>query len=84
VLALIQQVLRENRSVLRDVEPVIRVNTLADSWIEIAVRPWVAVSEHGAATSDIYKRVVEAFRENNVVIPFPQREVRLLKSAASS
>jgi small conductance mechanosensitive channel len=82
VLSTIQQVLREHRSVLRDVEPVIRINTLADSCIEIAVRPWVPVTDHGTATGDIYKRIVEVFREHNIVMPFPQREVRMLKGAA--
>jgi small conductance mechanosensitive channel len=83
VLGLIQQVLRDNDAVLRDVEPIIRIGTLADSWIEIAVRPWVGVNDYGRCTGDIYKRIVEIFRENNVVMPFPQREVRLIKSAVS-
>ena len=82
VLGLLQQVMHESSAVMREVEPVIRVNTLADSWIEIAVRPWVAVSDHGSATSDIYKRIVETFREHNVEMPFPQREVRLLEGVA--
>lgn len=82
VLGLIQQVLNEHRAVLRDIEPIIRVHTLADSSIEIAIKPWVAVSDYGAATGDIYKRVVEVFRDHKVVMPFPQREVRLLQGAA--
>ena len=81
VLGLIQQVMHESPAVLHDVEPVIRVNTLADSWIEIAVKTWVAVGDYGSATSDVYKRIVEAFREHNVIMPFRQREVRLLASA---
>jgi small-conductance mechanosensitive channel len=40
------------------------------------------VSDHGSATSDIYKRIVETFREHNVVMPFPQREVRMLDGVA--
>ena len=82
VLSLVQQVLREHRTVLRDIEPVIRINTLADSYIEIAVRPWVPVTDYGSATGDIYKGIVEMFREHNIVMPFPQREVRMLKGAA--
>jgi small conductance mechanosensitive channel len=81
VLGLLQQVMHECPAVMREVEPVIRVNTLADSWIEIVVRPWVAVGDHGSATGDIYKRIVATFREHNVAMPFPQREVRLLEGA---
>ena len=68
-------------AVLHDLEPVIRINTLADSWIEIAIRPWVPVTDYGSATGDIYKYIVEMFREHNIVMPFPQREVRIQRVA---
>jgi small conductance mechanosensitive channel len=81
-LTLIQEVLRENRRVLQDVEPVIRVSQLADSSINIAVRPWVAVTDYGPACGEVNKIVLEAFREHGIEIPFPQREVRVLQDAA--
>lgn len=81
-LTLIQEVLRENKRVLHDVEPVIRVNQLADSSINIAVRPWVGVQDYGPATGEVNLSVLEAFREHGIVIPYPQREVRLLQDAA--
>lgn len=81
-LTLIQEVLRENKRVLHDVEPVIRVNQLADSSINIAVRPWVGVQDFGPATGEVNQSVLEAFREHGIVIPYPQREVRLLQDAA--
>jgi small conductance mechanosensitive channel len=82
VLGLIQQIIKECPAIMRDIEPVIRINTLEGSWIEIAVRPWAAVTDHGLATGDVYKRIVETFREHGVVMPLPQREVRLLQGAA--
>jgi small conductance mechanosensitive channel len=81
-LTLIQEVLRENKRVLQDLEPVIRVSQLADSSINIAVRPWVSVTDFGPATGEVNKSVLEAFREHGIEIPFPQREVRLLQDAA--
>ncbi|HKR36975.1 MAG TPA: mechanosensitive ion channel family protein, partial [Steroidobacteraceae bacterium] len=42
-LTLIQEVLRENKRVLQDVTPVIGVRQLADSSINIAIKPWVGV-----------------------------------------
>ena len=81
-LTLIQEVLRENKRVLHDVEPIIRVSQLADSSINIAVKPWVAVSDFGPAGGEIYKTLLEAFREHGIEIPFPQREVRVLQDAA--
>jgi small conductance mechanosensitive channel len=35
-----------------------------------------------AASGEINRQVLEAFRERGIVIPFPQREVRLLGAAA--
>ena len=62
--------------------PVIGVRQLADSSINIAVKPWVAVTDFGPACGEINKEVLEAFREHGIEIPFPQREVRLLQDAA--
>ncbi|HKS57493.1 MAG TPA: mechanosensitive ion channel family protein [Steroidobacteraceae bacterium] len=81
-LQLIHEVLRENQRVLHDVEPVIRVSQLADSSINIVVRPWVSVTDFGPASGEVNKSVVEAFREHGIEIPFPQREVRVLQDAA--
>lgn len=81
-LKLIQEVLQENERVLKDVEPVIRVNLLADSSINIAIRPWVGVRDFGPATGEINQGVLEAFREHGIEIPYPQREVHLVQNAA--
>lgn len=81
-LALVREILRDNPRVLRDVEPVIRVSLLADSSVNIAVKPWVAVQDYGPAAGEINKSILEAFRERGIVIPFPQRDVRLLQDAA--
>ncbi|HEY4367481.1 MAG TPA: mechanosensitive ion channel domain-containing protein [Steroidobacteraceae bacterium] len=81
-IALIQDILHSNPRVLHDVEPIIRVNQLADSTVKIAVRPWVAVADLSTATSEINQAILESFRDNAIRIPFPQREVRLLGEAA--
>ncbi len=51
---------------------------LADSSINIAIKPWTAVADYGPAQAEIYQDIVEQFRANNISIPFPQREVRML------
>ena len=81
-LTLIQEVLHENKRVLQDMTPVIGVRQLADSSINIAVKPWVAVTDFGPAGGEINKSLLEAFREHGIEVPFPQREVRLLQDAA--
>jgi small conductance mechanosensitive channel len=81
-LTVIQEVLGENARVLHDITPVIGVRLLADSSINIAVKPWVAVQDYGPAGGEINKSILEAFREHGIVIPYPQREVRLVQDAA--
>ena len=81
-LTAVNEVLRNNERVLQDPAPVVRVSLLADSSINIAVKPWVPVLDFGVASGEINKAVVEEFRTSGVSIPFPQREVRLLNPAA--
>jgi small conductance mechanosensitive channel len=81
-LAAVNEVLSINSRVLKDPAPVVRVSYLADSSINIVVKPWVNVPDYGDASGEINKAIVEEFRARNISIPFPQREVRLLNSAA--
>jgi small conductance mechanosensitive channel len=77
-LAAVQAVLAENPRALQDPAPRIGVSALADSSINIAVKPWVLVDDVNLARAEIYKAIVERFRVENILIPFPQREVRVL------
>lgn len=81
-LAVVNEVLSINTRVLKNPAPVVRVSYLADSSINIMVKPWVNVPDFGDASGEINKAIVEEFRARNISIPFPQREVRLLNSAA--
>ena len=80
-LATIHEVLRSNPRVLRDPAPNLGVSVLADSSIKISVNPWVNAPDFGPAGGEINKAIVEAFRGRNIVIPFPQQEVRMLANA---
>jgi small conductance mechanosensitive channel len=77
-LAVVREVVTANPRVLKEPEPVIGVAMLADSAVEIAVKPWVQVSDFRAAAAEINQALVLALRSNDISIPFPQREVRLL------
>jgi small conductance mechanosensitive channel len=80
-LAAIHDLLAAHPKILHDPEPMIRVLTLSDSSVNIAIRPWVGVDDFYDASSDITRAVLETFRERGIHIPFPQREVRLLGAA---
>ncbi|MEK7781317.1 MAG: mechanosensitive ion channel family protein [Verrucomicrobiota bacterium] len=80
-LAAVDAVLKLNSRVLQDPAPVVRVSYLADSSINIMVKPWVNVPDYGLVSGEVNKAIVEEFRARRIAIPFPQREVRLLNPA---
>jgi small conductance mechanosensitive channel len=81
-LLAVSNVLSQNPRVLQEPAPVVRVAMLADSSINIMVKPWVNVPDFGPAAGEVNKSIVEEFRTRDISIPFPQREVRLLNPAA--
>lgn len=81
-LAAVNEVLSLNPRVLKDPAPVVRVAMLADSSVNIMVKPWVNVPDYGPAGGEVNKAIVEEFRARNISIPFPQREVRMLSGPA--
>jgi small conductance mechanosensitive channel len=83
-LALVDGILKANPRVLRDPAAVVGINALESSSINISVQPWVNVPDYEAAQLEIYKAVLDVFRQHRIEIPFPQQEVRLLGTAAGA
>jgi small conductance mechanosensitive channel len=77
-VAAIGDVLRANSRVLQDPAPVIQPVSLGESSVSIGIRPWVGVADYRAALGEINEAVLKMFRNRGIVIPFPQREVRLV------
>lgn len=70
-------VLATNPRILQDPAPLLQVHTLADSSVNIAIKPWVKTMDDDLAISEVNQAVLEAFRTRGIVIPFPQREIRM-------
>jgi len=66
----VRDILGRNPRVLKDPTPAVGVTTLGDSSINIAVKPWVAVNDFGAAGAEINLAIVEEFRLKRIEIPF--------------
>jgi small conductance mechanosensitive channel len=79
-ITLINEVLQDNDLVLQEPAPLIGVTTLADSSIQIAIKPWVAVKNYAAVQSGIYQEIINRFRTQQIAIPLPQQEIRILKN----
>jgi small conductance mechanosensitive channel len=77
-LGTIRDLVRANPRVLAEPAPVIQVVSLADSAVQIAIKPWVAVTDYGAVAGELNLALVEELRRRGIAIPYPQREVRLI------
>jgi small conductance mechanosensitive channel len=77
-VGIVRDVLAQNPRVLKDPAPFVGVSMLADSSINIAIKPWSAVADFGNTQTEVNQAVAEQFRAAKISIPFPQREVRLL------
>jgi small conductance mechanosensitive channel len=82
-LGLIEEVLRNNSRVLSDPTPVVRTMALGDWSVTIGVKPWVSVQDFGAATSEINRAILDIFRNRGVVMPVPQREIRVVGNSVA-
>lgn len=76
---------RENDRVLSDPEPQTRLLGFGDNGIDLELRLWVTDPEQGIGSlkSDINLSIWNKFKEAGIVIPFPQRDVRIISSTNS-
>ncbi|CZF78798.1 small-conductance mechanosensitive channel MscS [Grimontia marina] len=69
---------RETR-LLTTPEPTIGVVELADSSVNLVVRPWVRTADYWAVYFDLLQAIKEALDAEGIEIPFPQMDVHLNK-----
>lgn len=71
--------------VLKSPEPAARLIGFGDNGIDLELRVWIDDPESGIAivVSDINLSIWKSFKENNISIPFPQRDVRIISQQAS-
>ena len=83
VLAVVREVLAQNRRVLKSPEALVGATTLAESFVTVSIRPWVAVTDFLDAQAEINLAVLERFRAERILIAYPQQEVRLVQPRAA-
>lgn len=76
----IERVLQSHSNVLQDPEPFVGVLELADSSVNLAVRPWCKPEDYWQVYFDIYEQTKIALDEAGIEIPFPQRVIHQANS----
>jgi small conductance mechanosensitive channel len=79
---ILEEVVAAHPLVLKEPEPVIRLNELADSSVNFICRPWTKTADYWTVYWDITRQVKERFDEAGISIPFPQREVHVRSEPA--
>ena len=74
--ALMDEVKKDAR-VLADPAPVVAVVKMADSSIDLVVRPWTNVADYWGVYFDLTENMKKRIEAEGMSIPFPQRDVHI-------
>jgi len=74
------EVMEKHPMVLKDPAPIVLVKDLAESSINLAVRPWSELPDFFEMRSDILEQIKNEFDANGITIPFPQRDIHIKQS----
>jgi small-conductance mechanosensitive channel len=85
-MQLMQEVAVRHSRVLVEPAPSVQIRGFGESGIDLMLIVWIPDPEEGSAAlqSEIYLQIWQAFKQNNISIPFPQREVRIINSNAGN
>jgi small conductance mechanosensitive channel len=79
---ILERLVSEEARILKDPAATIAVAALADSSVNIVVRPWVKTADYWGVWFDFHEKVKLAFDAEGVEIPFPQVVMHMQKSQA--
>lgn len=79
VRSVIREVLDADSRIHKDPEPVIVVGALADSSVNFLVRPWTSTADYWGVFWDTTEKIKKRFDEEGISIPYPQRDVHIIK-----
>lgn len=74
---IILEILNNHPMILKDPEPMVLVKDLAESSINLAVRPWSEIDNFFIMRSDVLEQIKNTFDNNDIEIPFPQRDIHI-------
>ena len=80
-LAILGGVAAAEARVLSDPAPLIKVESLGDSSVNILFRVWTARADWWDTKLDLLRQCKEALDQGGINIPFPQRDVHLIDGA---
>jgi small conductance mechanosensitive channel len=80
----LERVLAGDSRVLKDPAPVVAVSTLAESSVDLVVRPWCRKEDYWALRFDLTRRCKEELEGAGLSIPFPQRDLHVFPTSQAT
>jgi len=77
-IAILKQIAAAEPRILDDPAPLIKVDQLGDSSVNILFRVWTSRADWWDTKLDLVQRCKEALEAGGISIPFPQRDVHLI------
>jgi small conductance mechanosensitive channel len=74
---IIWEILNAYPEILPEPAPVVAVNKLNDSSVDLVVRPWTKPADYWSVYFRFQQEVLEKFRSQGIEIPFPQVDLHL-------
>jgi small conductance mechanosensitive channel len=78
----LENVLATQPGLLQEPAWTVAVANLGESSVDLVVRPWVRTEDYWNVRFELTERIKNALDENNISIPFPQRDVHLFNEQA--
>ncbi len=80
--ATLDELLKADGRILTDPAPTIAVSELADSSVNLIVRPWVKTGDYWDVRLNLTEQIKLTFDERGISFPFPQQDVHMYQQSA--
>ena len=82
-MAVLQQLVEKESRALDDPAPLVAVESLGDSSVNLLLRYWTEAGDFFATKLDMTRAVKERFDAEGISIPFPQRDLHVIDGGAT-
>lgn len=76
----LNEILKAHPKTLKEPEPMVKLHTLGESSVDFVVRPWAKPEDYWDVYWDVTREVKMRFDQENISIPFPQRDVHIYQN----
>jgi len=82
-MAVLQELVKGEERALEDPAPLVAVESLGDSSVNLLLRYWTAPGDFFATKLDMTRAVKERFDAEGISIPFPQRDLHVVEGGVA-